>query len=416
MGAVMGAKNLKAIAVRGAEKPKYPDTDAFRGHVKEMNKIIREKSASATMYGTAGGVPGSEVYGDLPLKNWQEGSWPDGAHAISGQQIHETIWVKHMYCFACPIGCGKQVEIKEGPYAGIKGEGPEYETIGGFGANLLIDDLDAVVKMNDMCNRLGLDTITTSGVIAFTIEAFNRGLLSTQDTDGLVLDWGNPEPVIALIDKIATCQGIGKRLSLGSRAVAQELGPAAEEFVLHVKGQEPPYHDPRAFVDMALSYATANRGACHLESGTYYLGYGYRWPGWHEEERDRFEGGEISARLVVDFQNYLGTYNPLGLCKFIIKSELGPKQIAELVNIATGWNWTEDDLLAVGERIFNLKRAINVGLGISRADDTLPKRFLTLARPSGSAEGVLPELEPMLDAYYEIRGWDSNGNPHLEEE
>jgi aldehyde:ferredoxin oxidoreductase len=411
MGAVMGVKNLKAIAVRGKVKPQYPDLSAFRDHVKQMNTVIREKSAGATMYGTAGGIPGAEVVGDLPLKNWQEGSWADGAHAISGQQIHETIWVKHMYCFACPIGCGKQVEITKGPYAGLKGESPEYETIGGFGSNLLIDDLDAVVKMNDMCNRLGLDTITASGVIAFAIEAFNRGLLTTKDTGGLYLDWGKPEPVLVLIQQIVAREGLGEKLSLGSRAVAGELGPEAEEFVLHVKGMEPPYHDPRAFVDMALSYATANRGACHLESGTYYLGYGYRWPDWHDEERDRFEGGEVSARLVMDFQDYLSTYNPLGLCKFIIKSEIGPAQIAELVNKATGWDWTEDNVMTVGRRIFNLKRSINVALGITRADDTLPKRFLTLARPSGSAEGVLPDLEPMLQAYYELRGWDDEGRP-----
>lgn len=411
MGTVMGAKNLKAIAVRGTGKPDYPDLSAFRDLVKRMNNSIREKSAGATMYGTAGGVPGAEVYGDLPLKNWQEGSWADGAHAISGQTIHETIWVKHMYCFACSIGCGKQVEIKNGPYAGVRGEGPEYETISGFGANLLIDDINAVVKMNDMCNRLGLDTITTSGVIAFATEAFERGLLTLEDTGGITLEWGNPEPVIALISLIAQRQGLGDLLSQGSRAVAQSLGPEAQSFAMHVKGLEPPYHDPRAFVDMALSYATANRGACHLESGTYYVGYGYKWPGWHDEDRDRFEGGETSAQLVVDFQDYLSTYNPLGLCKFIIKSQLGPVEIAELVNAATGWNWSGDDLMTVGRRLFDLKRSINVSLGISRADDTLPERWLTLARPSGSAAGVLPDLEPMLQAYYEIRGWDSEGRP-----
>lgn len=411
MGAVMGTKKLKAIAVRGNEKPQYPDIQVFRDLVKEMNSSIRAKSEGATMFGTAGGVPGAEVYGDLPLKNWQEGSWADGAHAISGQQIHETIWVKHMYCFACPIGCGKQVEIKEGPYAGVRGEGPEYETLSGFGANLLIDDLNAVVYMNDLCNRLGLDTITTSGVIAFAIEAFERGFLTLEDTDGLKLDWGEPEPVIQLIKMIASRERLGRLLSQGSRAAAEELGPETMSFCMHVKGQEPAYHDPRAFVDMALSYATANRGACHLESGTYYLGYGYKWPGWHDEGRDRFEGGETSARLVVDFQNYLGTYNPLGLCKFIIKSELGPAQIAELVNVATGWSWTAEDILEVGSRIFNLKRAINVALGITKADDTLPERFLSLARPSGSAEGVLPDLDAMLEAYYELRGWDDIGRP-----
>ncbi|TFG66510.1 MAG: hypothetical protein E4H27_09875 [Anaerolineales bacterium] len=330
---------------------------------------------------------------------------------ISGQYIHENIWVKHMYCFACTIGCGKQVEIKEGPYAGVRGEGPKYETISGFGSNLLIDDINAVVKMNDLCNRLGLDTITTSGVIAFATEALERGLLTLEDTEGINLAWGDPEPVIALIPLIAQRKGLGDLLSQGSRAVAQTMGPEAQSFVMHVKGQEPPYHDPRAFVDMALSYATANRGACHLESGTYYAGYGYKWPGFHAEDRDRFEGGETSAQLVIDFQDYLGTYNPLGLCKFIIKSQLGPAEIAELVNAATGWHWDGDDLMAVGRRLFNLKRSINVALGITRADDTLPERWLTLARPSGSAAGVLPDLEPMLQAYYKIRGWDSEGRP-----
>lgn len=411
MGALMGSKNLKAIVVRGHQKPTYANLARFRAAIRRINSMIRQRSEGLSLTGTAGGVPASEQFGDLPLSNWRQGSWPEGARAISGQTIRETIWKRDTFCFACPVGCGKAVEIRDGAYAGIWGEGPEYETLAGFGGNLLISDLPALAAINARCNDLGLDTISTSAVVAFATEAMERGLISPDDAGGLRLDWGKPEPVLALLEQIAHRQGLGALLADGMRAAAARLGPQAETFAIHVKGLEVPYHDPRAFVDMALNYATSVRGACHLESLTYWHGYGIEWPGWQEGPRDRFASNEETVRLVVAFQNFLGTYNPLGLCKFMVKGGMDPALTVELVNAALGWEWTADDLLRTGERLFNLKRLIDLRLGVTCADDTLPRRFLEEPRPSGTAAGVLPDLDAMLAVYYRLRGWDAQGRP-----
>jgi len=411
MGAVMGAKRLKAVAVRGTAKPSYPDPDRARALAKRMNTMIRRKAAGMTQLGTSGGVLTAERFGALPLRNWQDGSWPEGAEAITGQTMRDTIWTRNTYCYACPIGCGKAIAIEQGPYAGVRGEGPEYETLCGFGGNLLIDDLEAVAYMNELCNRLGMDTITTSGVLAFATEAYQRGMITDADTGGVALQWGEPGPAIEVMNKIARREGIGDLLADGSRAAARALGPEAASFAMHVKGLELPYIDPRAFVDMGLDYATANRGACHMESPSYWRGYGMTWPGWQEAPRDRFEGGETAAELVVTFQDYASVFNPLGLCKFICKGEVAPAHVAAMVNAAMGWEWTADDLLAAGRRIYDLKRRIDLALGITCADDTLPPRMLNEPRPTGSAAGSLPDLEPMLEHYYRLRGWDEQGRP-----
>ena len=414
MGALMGSKNLKAIVVRGHEKPRAPDPARFREVVRRANALIREHSEGMSLAGTGGGIPGAEHFGSLPLKNWREGSWPEGARAISGQTIRQTIWVRDTYCFACPVGCGKAIEVKEGPYAGTWGEGPEYETLCGFGGSLLIDDLPALAAINARCNRLGLDTISTSGVIAFATEAMERGLIAPEEAGGPRLAWGEPEPVLALVEQIARREGLGDLLADGVRAAAARLGPQAESFAIHVKGLEPPYHDPRAFADMGLEYATAGRGACHLDSLSYWRGYGLEWPGWQEGPHDRFSCGEATVRMVIAFQDFLATYNPLGLCKFMVKGRMDPARTAEVVSAATGWDWTAGELTRVGERLFNLKRLINLRLGVTRADDALPRRFLSEPRPSGTAAGVLPDLEGMLSLYYQMRGWDADGRPGRE--
>ncbi|MBN1956430.1 MAG: aldehyde ferredoxin oxidoreductase family protein [Anaerolineae bacterium] len=410
MGALMGAKNLKAIVVHGRERPSYADDARFRAVVRRLNRYVRARSEGLYLAGTAGGVPATERFGDLPLKNWQEGSWPVGAQAISGQAMRQTIWTHNTHCFACPIQCGQAIEITDGPYAGTRGEGPEYETLAGFGGNLLIDDLHAVSAMNQLCNRLGLDTISISSAIAFATEALERGLLLPREA-GLPLQWGAPGPALQLIEQIARREGLGDLLADGVRAAAARLGPEAESFAVHAKGLEVAYHDPRAFVDMALNYATAARGGCHLESLSYWHAYGVNWPGWHDERGDRFASDETSVRLVIDLQDFLATYNPLGLCKFIVKGGMDPERTAELVSAAMGWEWTAADLMRAGERIFNLKRLINLRLGVTAADDVLPQRLLAEPRPSGTAAGNLPDLAGMLPRYYELRGWDAQGRP-----
>ena len=350
--------------------------------------------------------------------NWRGGNWTEGTIKTSGKAIAETIFSRHTFCHACPIGCGKAIEIKDGPYAGVHGEGPEYETLCGFGSNLQCDDLNAVCAMNDWCNRYGMDTISTSGVIAWAFEAYEKSALTKEDV-GFELNWGDAHAIIALIHQIGKREGIGNLLAEGSRVAAQRTGKGTEKFAMHVKGLEMPYHDPRGFVAMGANYATASRGACHLESLTYWRGNGIEWPGWEEGdpqgwmEKKRFDSS-IGAETAVSFQNYMTTYNPLGLCKFITKGSFTPAQTAELVNKALGWNWTGQDVLDAGARLFNFKRLINNRLGITVKDDVLPIRLTTEPRPTGSAAGVLPDMELMLKDYYRLRKWDENGVPTKE--
>lgn len=404
MGAVMGAKNLKAIAVRGSARLTYHDEASLRRLVREANNHIKEGAIGLGLWGTAGGIPRAEETGDFPLKNWQEGRWPEGAARVSGQRIRETIFVRDYRCFGCPIGCGKDVKLlRDGQEEVVSG--PEYETVAGFAGMCLVDELSIVAEANDLCNRLGLDTISVSSAVAFAMEAFEKGLLGPEDTGGYELRWGDGEALLRLVQDIAYRRGLGELLALGVRRAADKLGPQAQEFAVHVKGMEVPYHDPRAFVSMALNYATANRGACHLESLSYWVGYGVRISELHIPEPYDPHSPQGQARMVVDFQDYMSLYNALGLCKFIARTDIPPSQLARWVNLALGWDVTGPELMEIGRRLFDLKRSLNEKMGVTKADDTLPPRLLKEPRPSGGAAGVLPQLDVMLKEYYEIRGW-----------
>jgi aldehyde:ferredoxin oxidoreductase len=411
MGALMGSKNLKAIVVRGTGKPEYHDRDGLLKSVRQANAVIKEKSLGMTRFGTSGGIVTTEKVGDMAIQNWRQGSWVEGAPKITGERMAETILTGNYRCYACPIACGREIEIREGPYAGLAGSGPEYETIIGFGPMCLNDDLESIAFMNHLCNEYGLDTISTSGTIAFALEAWEKGLLTSEETGGLDLSWGNVDSMIRLIELIAKREGVGDLLADGSRAAAERLGRNAIEFAVQVKGLELPYHDPRAFTSMALGYATANRGGDHLETMTYWHEYGLQWPDLGYVDPPDKLVSEGKSRMVYDFQNFMGVFNGLGLCKFIAKSGVGPQLLAEWVNLSLGWDWDVQDVLLIGERLFNLKRLINVRWGVSRKEDTLPPRMLTHARPSGSAKGNLPHLGMMLGEYYAVRGWSEDGIP-----
>ncbi|GAG27855.1 unnamed protein product, partial [marine sediment metagenome] len=250
MGALMASKNLKAVAVKGSQRPEYFDREGLRRSVREATAWIKENSLALSGFGTAGGVPATEVYGDLPIKNWLLGSWKEGADKTSGQTIVAAMLDKHYRCFACPIACGKEIKIKEGPYAGFEGHGPEYETLASFGALLLNDNLEAIIQADQLCNRYGMDTISTGASIALAMEAYEKGLLTAEDTGGLELEWGNAEAILQLVEQIARRQGLGDVLADGVRAAAERLGPEAEEMAIHAKGLAVAMHDPRAFVDM----------------------------------------------------------------------------------------------------------------------------------------------------------------------
>ncbi len=209
------------------------------------------------MLGTAVGVLGSESIGDLPLKNWKQGGWKEQAQRISGERMAETILYKRYYCGACPVGCGREVKISEGPYSGVEGAGPEYETLGMLGACCLVDDLEAVAYANELCNRFGLDTISPGSVIAFAMELYEHGMLPAEDLDGIKPEWGSAEAVIALIRKIAEQEGIGQVLGQGVKKAAEQIGGLAHEFAIHVKGLELPAHDPRSYNSLAVDMLPA---------------------------------------------------------------------------------------------------------------------------------------------------------------
>jgi aldehyde:ferredoxin oxidoreductase len=413
MGAVMGSKNLKAIvAVKSDLMPKLFDKEGLGEARKKVLPTIREKAKGLTDFGTAGGVPVVEKLGDLPIRNWTGGSWTEGAAKVSGQSMAETHFVKHYACFACPIRCGKEMKVPVGPHSGTVSHGPEYETIAGFGAMCLNDDPAYVIAANDLCNRLGIDTMSGSSVIAFAMELYENDLIPADLLGDLEPEWGSGEAILTLIQQIAHREGLGEYLARGVKRAAKEFGPLAEEFAVESKGLEVAYHDPRAFTSMAVVYATGNRGACHLEGLTYF-NENRAYPASLIGLQDEFDphGSEGKALLARTMQDYMVTFNALGLCKFLIRGHVVPANIAEWVSKVTGWDFDEKELLTAGERLFNLKRKINVKLGISRKDDTLPPRLLVHDRTEGAAAGSLPHLGKMLHEYYGIRGWSREGRP-----
>lgn len=413
MGALMGSKNLKAIAVKKDDQlPPLHDKDGLAEARKKALPTIREKAKGLSDFGTAGGVPVVEKLGDLPIRNWTGGSWAEGAAKVSGQAMAEVFFIKHYACFACPIRCGKEMKVPLGPFSGTVSHGPEYETVAGFGAMCLNDNPSYIIAANDLCNRLGIDTISGSAVVAFAMELYEHNLIPAELLGELKPEWGSGEAILTLIKQIVYREGLGEYLARGVKKAAKEFGPLAEEFVVENKGLEFAFHDPRAFTSMAVVYATGNRGACHLEGLTYFnenLAFPASMVGLPDEYDPH--GSEGKALLAKTMQDYMIVFNALGLCKFLIRGHVGPAIIAEWVSMTTGWNFDHDELLTAGERLFNLKRKINNKLGISRKDDTLPPRLLVHDRREGAAAGSLPHLGKMLFEYYNLRGWSLEGIP-----
>jgi len=411
-GAVMGSKNLKAIVVRGKQRPEIGNREALRELLKKEIPVIKEKTEGMSKFGTAGGAAAVEAFGDLPIKNWQLGSWEEGIKRIDGQRMRETIWVRHYHCYSCPIGCAKIVK-GDGKYGKFYGHYPEYETVALLGANCLNDDLELLAYTNELCNRFGLDTISTGNTLAFAMECYEKGKITKENTDGLEIKWGAPKAMITLINQIAKKEGFGgEYLADGPVKAAEKIGKGTEEFVSQTKGLDYPAHDPRGHFSMALSYATSVRGACHLEGLTYFLDRGLKIEDLgYVEPPDQFRE-EDKPEITYNLQNFLSVYNPLGICKFLM-GRVEPSQIARWVSKVTGFEIDNKELLKVGERIFNLKRLYDIRLGISGKDDILPKRLLT-AKPDGKAKGKVPNLSKMLPEYYRLRGWDENGIPTKE--
>jgi len=406
MGAVMGGKNLKAVTVAGRRKPVYADQKAVNALAREAMDAIRNNLSAVALkeYGTLFYMDMGMALGDVPAKYYTKSVFP--AEKVSGQALRQRYTVEPYACQGCPIGCGRTVK-NAGP-EGQEVDGPEYETTGAFGPLCMNFDLDVIVEANHLCNAYGMDTISTGVTIAYAMYLFEKGVL-TDDSAGMAIRWGDGEAILRLIHLMAKGEGIGRPLSKGTLAMAQTFGREPQE-AAQVKGLEIPMHDARAFHGQAVTYATGPRGACHLKGEFFNVELGAK-----VREYDILPGDRLSSKnkgaAAAKLQSLKDLYDALTLCKF---APLKATQLGRILTAITGQAMDPPALLAAGDRSVNLKRAINNRLGLTRADDELP-RIAASALAEGSTSGKAPDMELLLKDYYAHRGWDwETGKPAKE--
>ncbi|MGI5892377.1 MAG: aldehyde ferredoxin oxidoreductase family protein [Bacillota bacterium] len=411
LGALMGSKKLKAITVKG-NSYKYEGYDTEK--LKELKKVLVAKikahpfvQALSTV-GSISGVEAGKDNGDLPTKNWQWGKFEE-AEQIGATNLAEHYSVGTATCFGCPVTCKREVEVKgEGIYDIPKGAGPEYETAAAFGSMVLVDKQACIIKCNELCNRYGMDTITTGAIIAMAIECYEKGYITDKDTGGLKLEWGNPELIVKLVEMMGKREGFGEKLSKGMRQFIADLDPAAKDCTSDVKGLPSAFHDGRTVWAQGIDYATASVGASHVLAPTAFSQWGItdltdiigeQTPPWTANDKAKV------AKLCQDFGAFTNT--AASFCCFG-SAPYSSTDIIESVNAATGFDYDQDSMLETGERIFALKRCLNNIWGADEKEDALPKRLRTPVI-GGPMDGKEVPIDDMIKEYYIIRGLKDNG-------
>ena len=407
MGAVMGSKNLKAISVKGSGKVPVYDSESFAIARSNANRELKADVYSEVMHelGSAGAADYWDYLADMPKRYFQNGV-DETATNISGACIAESILVGTSACHACVIACGRVVKLADGE----KRKGPEYETLAGFGPNLGYDDPVGITRLGELCDRYGMDTISMSNIIGLVFKLNQMGVISRKEAGKLSLEWSDPESIESIIHLTAQREGLGELTAKGSRELARHYG--CEDEAVQVNGLEVAYHDPRGSSGMGLVYATSPRGACHNQSDYFLIDMGQVLTKLGMEAYDR-QGGAEKANNVAIHQDWRTVANALVICVF---ANVPVDTVVELVNSACGLEWQVTDLMRAGERAWNLKRVINNRLGLTRQNDKLPKAFSLpyVDHPVG-ADGYIPDIEHMLEAYYQARGWDTKtGYPSKE--
>ena len=414
MGTVMAAKNLKAVAVRGTGCFPVADMVRFGEIIQRLDERIygHPEYDIRRRLGTTKLIMALNSIGGLPTRHFQRGRF-EAAAAVSGEAIEELYKVKSKACFACTIPCSRFLRVEDPRFPGLRLEGPEFEPLAGFTARVGNDDLALGLKCVDLANRHGLDAITLSEVIAWSMECTQRGLLSRQEADGLDLHWGNGDAILSLIHKVTHREGIGDLLADGVKQAAEHLGRGSDEFALHGKGLELFQADVRSIKAYGLGNAVSSRGADHLRSEPW-----FEFSNDPEEGIRRYGIPETAFRLeykgkglvVKHFEEMAAISDAVGVCKNTYNNMevLDWEETAELLQVTTGWDLRGEEVRQIGERILNLERLFIAREGITRRDDTLPRRYLQEPLPEGSgpSTGSVLELEPMLDEYYRARGWD----------
>jgi aldehyde:ferredoxin oxidoreductase len=406
-GAVMASKNLKAIAVKGTGEIAVSEPNKFKEVVKEAIAYVRKSKASHTEYGTAQYTAIMNELGCYPTRNFQTGVF-EGINTITAEYMKKNFFIKNQACFHCPVACSQLCEVKEGPFKGAKSD-PEYESIGTLGGVCGVSDFAAIIKANEICDELGIDTMSVGVIIGFAMELFERGYLTKKDTGGLELKFGNGMAMVKMIEKIANREDIGDLLAEGMLGIAEKM-PEMQKYMMQVKGLPLAAYDPRGFFGNALTYGTSSRGACHNVGG------------W--SIRDELLSGEYDrfavkgkGKLIKSIQDVRGYIDSLGICT-VVRSGYGftDKPHGQVLEYLTGYDFTPE-LMTIGERVYNLERLIINREGRFRKDDQIPERFRTEKMPEGQAKGRVVSDEiynTMLDEYYEVRGWDREGRPTKE--
>ena len=409
-GAVMGSKNLKAVVLRGSKPVTTADPAAFKAAVDQAySELINDDSiASFTSDGTAGSIDFANDEQLLPTYNYYNGTF-DKAAGLNAEAQRKNFWLRNVACAGCPIACGKVGLIKRGRHKGMVSDVVEYETASMIGSNLGLSNIREVAYLVKKCDAMGLDGMSAGGVAGFAIEAFQKGLITVKDTGGLELKFGDAASADYLLEAIASREGLGDMLAKGVKLAAEELAGGADAFAVHIKGLESPAWGPRSVPGMALALATADRGGCHQRAFPINYEVGGEWEGEPVDRLTLKGKGEIVAYL----QNYLAALDTLVKCDF---AQYGIKDVTycRMLEAATGETWNVDKLMLLGERVWNQIRLFNLREGFTRADDTLPKRFTEEPLPEGPYRGEripLEDLDRLLDDYYAVRGWDSEGRP-----
>ncbi|MGC8911985.1 MAG: aldehyde ferredoxin oxidoreductase family protein [Nitrososphaeria archaeon] len=409
LGAVMGSKNVKAVAVRGNKKTELFDEKRLL----ELNKKYlaaapqTPRGGGLRAYGTGGGVVTFNQMGNLPIKNWTQGVWAE-AEKISSQKMMEKYKLGEgmKACgeeIFCSLQCERRIKMENTKYGSSTGKGPEYETLAALGSMTLVSEIEAIIKANDLCDDLGLDTISTGSVIAWAMEAYEKGIISETEI-GFPLKWGDGEALTKIIPMIAYKKGFGALLSEGVKEASSKIGKGSEKFAVHSKGLELPMHNPRLFQTMGLVYAFSNIGASHLQGLAMLVERGALLPEFGITEVPKDVSSKI--KTVIIGQNICNVADSLGLCKFGIYGIMDFSHFAEAFNSITGKNETKDSLLKVGERIWYLERLLNLKLGLKPEDDSLPYRIVQESVPDGAAKGLTFPVETYFPEFYKAREID----------
>jgi len=415
LGAVMGSKNLKAIAVRGHQRPAIADAEKFKKARQAMNKAMRDSEVLYPHFakdGTPMIVDDMTEMGIYSTKNWSATGEIDWVKEQGRDAQHEMIVTKS-HCADCPVGCTQVKLVKDGPYAGYLSEGPEFETTYSLGSTAGVGYLPAIIAADRICDEYGIDTMSAGVTIGFAMELYERGILTEKDTDGLELKFGNHAAMIEMLRRIAYKEGLGALLGQGTKKVAEKIGKGSGDYAMQIKGLELPAYDVRGAKAHGLNYATSYTGADHNRGYAYQEIFGVP----HPEKVDRFviKGKGRLTKWNQDVRCV--TCDCATMCAFLLDMavpDIACQNTADLVNAATGMRLTADEVQQIGERINNVARLFNIGEGFSRKDDTFPKRIMTEAIKAGDSAGQLisqKDLDTMLDEYYEARGWDKKGNP-----